>query len=238
MHAVTVISLLGFLGQARAKELEANGDEHNFLGKSTDNVVDDLLDRTLEAWTLTGRPAAVAPQATTPALMGRLPQVARPVVKASGGRRDPELATHSGTPFISHLENPNRKKTYVIDATGQRVGRLATQIVQIAMGKHTPYYQQNQNVGSKVIVTNCQKVTMSGNKMNRNTGKRYFFHSRHLGSERWEYAANILEGPYPERVLKYALKGMFPQNRLGKEQLKKNVRLFAGEAPPELLKSR
>jgi large subunit ribosomal protein L13 len=115
----------------------------------------------------------------------------------------------------------------VIDATGQTLGRLATQIADLLRGKRKPEYTPHCDVGDFVIVVNAEKVAFTGRKLEQ---KRYYRHSGYPGGLRSRTLGQQLERR-PEEVLRRAVKGMLPRTRLGRAQLRK-LRIYAGPDHP------
>lgn len=129
----------------------------------------------------------------------------------------------------TYMAKPNavERKWYVIDAAGQRVGRLATQIATILRGKHKPEFTPHVDTGDFVVVVNVEKLVFSGNKMQT---KMYRRHSGHPGGLK-EVRAIDLQKTFPERILFSAVKGMLPHNTLGRAQLTK-LKVYAGPEHP------
>ena len=119
------------------------------------------------------------------------------------------------------------QKWYVVDATGHTLGRLATVIAETLRGKHKPQFAPHVDVGDYVIVTNCDKVRVTGRKLEQ---KRYWRHSGYPGGIRSRTLAEQLERN-PEEVVRAAVKGMVPRNRMGRQQLTK-LKLFRGSEHP------
>jgi large subunit ribosomal protein L13 len=115
----------------------------------------------------------------------------------------------------------------VIDASGKTLGRLATQIADALRGKRKPEYTPHVDVGDFVIVVNAEKVSVTGNKRQE---KRYYRHSGYPGGIRSRTLNDMLERQ-PEEVLRKAVKGMLPRNRLGRAQLRK-LKVYAGPEHP------
>ena len=115
----------------------------------------------------------------------------------------------------------------VVDATGQTLGRLATQIADTLRGKRKPEYTPHCDVGDFVIVVNAEKVSVTGNKRQE---KRYYRHSGFPGGLRSRTFEEMIERR-PEDVLRLAVKGMLPRNRLGRQQLRK-LKIYAGPEHP------
>lgn len=116
---------------------------------------------------------------------------------------------------------------YVVDATDQVLGRLATQVASVLRGKHKPIYSTHLDTGDYVVVVNAERVRLTGNKAEQ---KAYFRHSGYMGGERFIPYQKMLE-QHPERVIKLAVKGMLPKNTLGRHMLKK-LKVYAGPEHP------
>jgi large subunit ribosomal protein L13 len=115
----------------------------------------------------------------------------------------------------------------VVDANGKTLGRLATQIADALRGKRKPEYTPHVDVGDFVIVVNAEKVSVTGNKREE---KRYYRHSGYPGGLRSRTLAEVL-ARRPEEVIRRAVKGMLPRNRLGRAQLRK-LKVYAGPDHP------
>jgi len=120
------------------------------------------------------------------------------------------------------------RKWYVIDATDKTLGRLASQIAVILRGKHKPTYTPHVDTGDHVIVINAEKIKLTGNKLH---DKKYYRHSGYPGGLKVRTAADLLNSSRPERVLKLAVRGMLPHNRLGRKMFKK-LKVYAGNEHP------
>ncbi len=122
----------------------------------------------------------------------------------------------------------NRERNWlVVDANGKTLGRLATQIADTLRGKRKPQYTPHCDVGDFVIVVNAEKVTVTGNKRQE---KRYYRHSGFPGGLRSRSFEEMI-ARRPEEVLRLAVKGMLPRNRLGRQQLRK-LKIYAGPEHP------
>ena len=122
----------------------------------------------------------------------------------------------------------NRERNWVVvDATGQTLGRLATQIADTLRGKRKPEFTPHCDVGDFVIVVNAERITVTGKKMNE---KRYYRHSGYPGGLRSRTLAEMLDRR-PEEVIRKAVKGMLPRSRLGRAQLRK-LKVYAGPDHP------
>jgi large subunit ribosomal protein L13 len=115
----------------------------------------------------------------------------------------------------------------VVDATGQTLGRLATQIADTLRGKRKPEYTPHCDVGDFVVVVNAEKITVTGKKREQ---KRYYRHSGYPGGLRSRTFQDMLERR-PEEIIRLAVKGMLPRTRLGRAQLRK-LKVYAGPDHP------
>lgn len=116
------------------------------------------------------------------------------------------------------------KKWFVIDAEDVVLGRLAAEVAKILRGKHKPTYTPHMDCGDNVIIINAEKVALSGKK---HSDKVYYWHTGHPGGIKERTAGQILEGRFPERVVKKAIERMIPKGPLGYQQMK-NLRVYAG----------
>jgi large subunit ribosomal protein L13 len=115
----------------------------------------------------------------------------------------------------------------VVDAAGKTLGRLATQIADVLRGKRKPTYTPHVDVGDFVVVVNAEKIRVTGNKL---AAKRYYRHSGYPGGLRSRTLGEQLERR-PEEVIRRAVRGMLPRNRLGRKQLTK-LKVYAGPDHP------
>ena len=115
------------------------------------------------------------------------------------------------------------RKWYVIDANGQTLGRVATQVAMILRGKHKPIYTPHVDCGDHVIVINASGVVLTGKKLEQ---KKYYRYSGYVGGLKETSAKDMLENK-PELVVYEAVKGMMPKNSLGRDMLKK-LRVYKG----------
>ena len=120
-----------------------------------------------------------------------------------------------------------QKEWIVIDATNAVLGRLASQVAKILRGKHKASYTPHVDCGDNVIIVNCEKIRFTGNKM---TDKLYVRHSGYPGGQRHTPPADYLV-KQPDFIIKHAVKGMLPKNRLGSVLLT-NLKVYAGENHP------
>jgi large subunit ribosomal protein L13 len=115
----------------------------------------------------------------------------------------------------------------LVDATGQTLGRLATQIADALRGKSKPEYTPHIDTGDFVVVVNAEKVAVTGNKRQ---DKKYYRHSGFPGGIKERSLNDMLERR-PEEVLRHAVKGMLPRNRLARKQITK-LKIYAGPDHP------
>jgi large subunit ribosomal protein L13 len=122
----------------------------------------------------------------------------------------------------------NRQRDWlVIDATGKRLGRLATQVADLLRGKRKPDYTPHCDVGDFVVIVNADKIVVTGKKRQQ---KHYYRHSGYPGGLRAESFQQVMQH-HPERAVHQAVKGMLPRNRLGRDQLRK-LKIYAGPDHP------
>lgn len=115
------------------------------------------------------------------------------------------------------------RKWYVIDASGQPLGRVASKAAHILRGKHKPTFTPHIDCGDYVIIINAKDVLLTGNKLE---DKKYYNHSQYPGGLRTRTAKEMVE-KYPEEMVERAVKGMLPKNRLGRAMYKK-LFVYAG----------
>ena len=115
----------------------------------------------------------------------------------------------------------------VVDANGQTLGRLATQIADALRGKRKPTYTPHIDVGDFVVVVNAEKIAVTGDKR---TEKKYYRHSGYPGGLKTRTLQEMLDRR-PEEVIRKAVKGMLPRNRLARAQLRK-LKVYAGPEHP------
>jgi large subunit ribosomal protein L13 len=118
-------------------------------------------------------------------------------------------------------------KWYVVDASGQVLGRLSVRIANILRGRHRPTYTPHTDTGDFVIVINADKVVLTGKKEEQ---KQYMFFSGWVGTEKHRSVAQM-RAHKPEFIIEHAVKGMLPKNRLARQQIKK-LKIFAGSEHP------
>lgn len=127
----------------------------------------------------------------------------------------------------SAKRSDNEEKWYVVDAEGQILGRLASAIAARIRGKHNPLYTPHADTGDWIVVINADKIVVTGKKLKE---KFYYRHSGYMGGLTTTSAGDLLK-KRPEDVLRFAVKGMLPKNRLGSE-LNKKLRVYAGPDHP------
>jgi large subunit ribosomal protein L13 len=123
--------------------------------------------------------------------------------------------------------NDRERNWVVVDAEGKTLGRLATQIADLLRGKRKPSYTPHVDVGDFVVVVNAEKIVVTGNKLE---SKRYWRHSGHPGGIRSRTLGDQLQRR-PEEVIRRAVRGMLPRNRLARRQITK-LKVYAGPEHP------
>ncbi|HEY4691204.1 MAG TPA: 50S ribosomal protein L13 [Anaerolineae bacterium] len=116
---------------------------------------------------------------------------------------------------------------FVVDATGHTLGRLASRVAAVLRGKHKPIFTPWLDCGDFVIVVNAEKIKVTGNRLE---SKMYYRHSGYIGGLKQITLRQQLE-KHPERVLQAAVRGMLPNNRLGRKMVKK-LKVYAGDEHP------
>jgi large subunit ribosomal protein L13 len=119
------------------------------------------------------------------------------------------------------------KHWHVVDADGQTLGRLATRVADLLMGKHKPTYSRHLDMGDCVVVVNAEKIRVTGNKLQ---GKTYYRHTGYMGGIKETTLGAMLQRR-PRRVVELAVRGMLPRNRLGR-QLYRHLKVYAGPDHP------
>jgi len=119
------------------------------------------------------------------------------------------------------------RKWYVIDANDLVLGRLAAKVATVIRGKHKPVFTPNMDTGDFVIVVNAEKVKLTGKRANQKT---YFSHSGYPGGVKTRTFSEMIQ-KNPEFVIRNAVKGMLPKNRLGRKLIKK-LKIYSGENHP------
>lgn len=131
--------------------------------------------------------------------------------------------------FKTYVTKPAEveRSWYVVDAEGQTLGRLATQLAVVLRGKHKPTYSPSVDAGDYVIVVNAEKIHVTGRRLDQ---KKYYRHSGYMGGLTEITLREQLER-YPDRVITAAVRGMLPKNALGRKMLKK-LKVYAGPDHP------
>ena len=119
------------------------------------------------------------------------------------------------------------QRWYIVDATGQNLGRLASDIARVLRGKHKPTYTPNDDVGDFVVVINADKIELGGKKWDN---KVYYRHSGFPGGLKVETARQVKD-KHPERLIERAVRGMLPTNRMRNVQLNR-LKVYTGAAHP------
>jgi len=127
----------------------------------------------------------------------------------------------------SARKSDNQGKWGLIDASGAILGRLSTTVDSRLQGKHNPLYTPHVDTGDWIVVINAEKVLLTGRKLDQ---KRYYRHSGYIGGLT-ETTAKELKEKRPEDLIRFAVKGMLPKNRLGKKLFKK-LKVYAGGRHP------
>lgn len=131
------------------------------------------------------------------------------------------------TTFPSRQEGLTQRRWVVVDAEGRALGRVATQVADLLRGKTKPTYSPHVDCGDFVIVVNAAKIRLTGKKA---TDKLYYRHSEHPGGLRSTPAGDVLE-QHPDRLVRDAVKGMLPRNRLSRRLITK-LKVYAGSEHP------
>ncbi len=116
---------------------------------------------------------------------------------------------------------------FVVDASGQTLGRVASQVAAVLSGKHKPTFTPGADLGDHVVIVNAEKIVVTGNRLD---AKMYYRHSMYPGGLKSETLRVMLD-KHPERVLTLAVRGMLPHNRYGRALLKK-LKVYAGADHP------
>lgn len=126
-----------------------------------------------------------------------------------------------------YKKDTRAKKWYVIDATDQVLGRLAVRVANVLRGRHLPTYTPHEDTGDFVVITNAEKVALTGRKENN---KKYMFYSGYVGGHSHRSVADFRESN-PAFLIEHAVKGMLPRNRLGRQMIKK-LKIYGGSEHP------
>lgn len=120
-----------------------------------------------------------------------------------------------------------KKEWFIVDAENQIAGRLATKVAMVLRGKHKPSYSPHVDCGDNVIIVNAEKVKFTGKKLD---DKQYVRYTGYPGGQRFSTPRKLLD-TNPTQVLRHAIKGMLPKNKLG-SKLQTNVFIYAGNKHP------
>ncbi len=127
----------------------------------------------------------------------------------------------------SAKNSDNEGRWCVVDASGAVLGRLASTVASRLRGKHNPLYTPHVDTGDWIVVINADKVVLTGRKLDQ---KNYYRHSGYIGSLKTT-TARELRDKRPEDLVRFAVKGMLPKNKLGRQQFKK-LKVYAGDQHP------
>ncbi|MBD0384590.1 50S ribosomal protein L13 [Paenibacillus oryzisoli] len=129
----------------------------------------------------------------------------------------------------TYMAKPNEveRKWYIVDAAGQTLGRLASEVASIIRGKHKPEFTPHVDTGDFVIVINASQIKLTGKKMQN---KMYYRHSLYPGGLKVTSAQDLLNSK-PDRMIEFAVHGMLPKNRLG-DSMKTKLKVYGGAEHP------
>ena len=134
--------------------------------------------------------------------------------------------------FIKQTKSANasnvNKKWLLVDAEDVVLGRLATTVSNLLRGKHKSNYTPHVDCGDNVIIINAEKIKLTGNKLN---DKTYYWHTGYPGGIKSRTAKKILEGKFPDRIIRLAVKRMIPKGPLGSQQIS-NMKVYNGSVHP------
>ena len=134
------------------------------------------------------------------------------------------MRTFSATPAdIDH-------RWFIVDADGMILGRLASEVARVLRGKHKPSFTPHMDTGDNVIVINAAKIHVTGRKADQ---KLYFHHTGYMGHERFTPYQTV-KTKHPERLIEKAVYGMLPNSALGRQVLRRKLRVFAGAEHPHV----
>ena len=136
------------------------------------------------------------------------------------------LQAHRATKSAKPAEVEHR--WFVVDATDQVLGRLATRVATVLRGKHRAIFTPHVDTGDYVIVVNAEKVLLTGRKREQ---KIYYRHTGYTGHLKQITAGKLLAGPHADRVVRRAVRGMLPKNALGRQMFRK-LKVYAGPDHP------
>lgn len=127
----------------------------------------------------------------------------------------------------SAKQSDNKDKWFIVDADGAVLGRIASKIAHRLKGKHNPLYSPHVDMGDSIIVINAEKIVLTGRKWDQKT---YYRHSGYMGGLKSITARKLLE-KRPEDIIRFAVRGMLPKNKLGREMIKK-LKVYQGDEHP------
>lgn len=120
------------------------------------------------------------------------------------------------------------QKWFIVDADGLVLGRMASEIAKILRGKNKPVFTPHTDTGDNVIVINAAKIAVTGRKAEQKT---YFRHSGYMGNDKQVPYARMM-ARHPERIIEQAVFGMLPKSTLGRQRLRRKLRVYAGAEHP------
>ena len=123
-----------------------------------------------------------------------------------------------------------KQEWFVVDADGMVLGRLATEVAKIIRGEHKPIFTPHMDTGDGVIVINASKIRVTGRKAEN---KEYFRHTGYMGHARFTTLGTMLQ-KHPERVIEKAVYGMLPKTALGRQVLRRKLRVYANADHPHV----
>ena len=127
----------------------------------------------------------------------------------------------------SAKQSDNKDKWYIVNAEGAVLGRIATKIAHRLKGKHNPLYSPHVDMGDSIIVINAEKIVLTGRKWDQKT---YYRHSGYMGGLKSITARKLLE-KRPEDIIRFAVRGMLPKNKLGRQMIQK-LKVYKGDEHP------
>lgn len=127
------------------------------------------------------------------------------------------------TPKVTEIQ----RRWLVVDADGQVLGRLASEVAQLLRGKHKPMYSPHMDTGDFVVVVNAARVRLTGDKAEKKT---YFRHTGYMGGGKL-IPFRAMQEKHPERIIDLAVKGMLPKNNLGR-LMRRKLKVYAGPEHP------
>jgi large subunit ribosomal protein L13 len=136
------------------------------------------------------------------------------------------LQVHRATKSAKPAEVEHR--WFVVDATDQVLGRLASRVASVLRGKHRPMFTPHVDTGDFVIIVNAEKVRLTGRKREQKT---YYRHTGYTGHLKQTTAGRLLAGPHADRVVRRAVRGMLPNNALGRQMYRK-LKVYTGPDHP------